>query len=535
MGYRARCSVHQRSGTSGHQGGSPPLQLFSGPEECGCVLRQLHSRVVSPQGGGHKVAVPQLPGSGYSPLGGVPLHQDATSVHSGVPERSGGLSLSPSPTSSYRVVSSSGGLSVYWSPVAGPNRLICHLSKSPMLHLFLSVQGSVGSGHRRPPPTLGRASGLRISSVVCHPSSSGEAQVVSRDGTHPDSSLLASANLVCRSPPVAGTSGGSASTSRPPAPASVSRPLPGSPQASSSCLETLRRFTRAVEFSSTVASQASLSRRPSSRKAYQLKWQVYRAWCHSHGHSVSRPTLSKVADFLCWLRSAKNLRVSSIRGYRFMLSAVFRFQLPSLSSHPVLRDLLRSFCLESAECQLRPPAWDLSLVLRFLNTSPFEPLSEAPLRALSQKVLFFLALATAKRAGELQALSSVVTFVHGDACLSYVPQFVAKSESLARSIPRSFLVKSLSDFVAGLDDNLLLCPVRAWRIYLDRLSSLSPRRPTRPLSKNAVSFFLRDVITSAGASRPEVGRVRAHDIRCVSTSITFHRNWSVSAVLESAT
>ena len=107
--------------------------------------------------------------------------------------------------------------------------------------------------------------------------------------------------------------------------------------------------------------------------------------------------------------------------------------------------------------------------------------------------------------------------------------------SLARSIPRSFLVKSLSDFVAGLDDDLLLCPVRAWRIYLDRLSSLSPRRPTRPLSKNAVSFFLRDVITSAGASRPEVGRVRAHDIRCVSTSVAFHRNWSISAVLESAT
>ena len=254
--------------------------------------------------------------------------------------------------------------------------------------------------------------------------------------------------------------------------------------------------------------------------------------------------MAKIADFLSWLRSAKNLGVSSIKGYRSILSAVFRFQLPSLSSHPVLRDLLHSFCLESAERQLHPPAWDLSLVLRFLNTSSFEPLSMAPLRALTQKVLFLLALATAKRVGELQALSSVVTFVHGDACLSYVPQFVAKSESLTRSIPRSFLVKSLSDFAAGLDDDLLLCPVRALRIYLDRVSSLSPLRhrlfvsprcPSRPLSKNAVSFSLRDVISSAGASRPEVGRLRAHDIRGVFTSVAFHRNWSVSAVLESAT
>ena len=90
----------------------------------------------------------------------------------------------------------------------------------------------------------------------------------------------------------------------------------------------------------------------------------------------------------------------------------------------------------------------------------------------------------------------------GDACLSYIPQFVAKSESLTRSIPRSFLVKSLADFAAGLDVDLLLCPVRALRLYLLRARSLSPcrhrlfvspRRHSRAMSKNAVSFFLREV------------------------------------------
>ena len=227
-----------------------------------------------------------------------------------------------------------------------------------------------------------------------------------------------------------------------------------------------------------------------------------------------------------------------------MLSAVFRFHLPSLSSHPVLRDLLRSFRLSSAGRLLRPPAWDLSVVPRFLNSSAFEPLSQAaPLCALSQKTLFLLALTTAKRVGELQALSSVVPFVSSDACLFYVPQFVAKSESLTRTIPRSFLVKSLFDFAAGLDEDLLLCPVRALRIYLDRTRPLtpirhrlfvSPRRPSRAMSKNAVSF-LHEVIHAAGASRPEVSSVRALEIRGVSTSVVFHRNWSVSAVLESAT
>ena len=275
-----------------------------------------------------------------------------------------------------------------------------------------------------------------------------------------------------------------------------------------------------------------------------MRWSIYRAWCHNNGHSVSRPTLAKVADFLYWLRYTRGLSVSSLRGYRSVLYAMFRFHLPSLSSDPVFRDLLHSFRLSSAERVLRPPAWDLSMVLTYLVSPAFEPLSQASFSALTLKTLFLLALATVKRVGELQALSSIVTFVGGDACLCYIPQFVAKSESLTRSIPRSFLVKSLADFAAGLDIDLLLCPVRALRLYLLRARSLSlcrhrlfvsPRRHSRAMSKNAVSFFLREVISAAGAAHPHVGSLRAHKVRSVSTSVAFHRNWSVSSVLESAT
>ena len=81
-----------------------------------------------------------------------------------------------------------------------------------------------------------------------------------------------------------------------------------------------------------------------------------------------------------------------------MLLAVFRFQLPDLSSHPVLRDL-RSFRLANPCRPLRPPAWDLAAVLTYLNSAVFEPLRVASLRNLTKKVLFFLDLVTAKRVG----------------------------------------------------------------------------------------------------------------------------------------
>ena len=104
----------------------------------------------------------------------------------------------------------------------------------------------------------------------------------------------------------------------------------------------------------------------------------------------------------------------------------------------MIRDLLRSFRLSSAERVLRPPAWDLSMVLTYFVPPALEPLSQASFRALTLTALFLLALATAKRVGELQALSSIVTFVAGVTCLSSIPQFVTKSESPVPSLAPSW-------------------------------------------------------------------------------------------------
>ena len=72
---------------------------------------------------------------------------------------------------------------------------------------------------------------------------------------------------------------------------------------------------------------------------------------------------------------------------------------------------------------------------------------------------------------------------------------------------------------------------------MSRASSLfvSPRLPSRQISKNAISFFLREVISGAGAVREDVcSSVRVHRIRGVSASTVFMQNWSISKVLEAA-
>ena len=144
-----------------------------------------------------------------------------------------------------------------------------------------------------------------------------------------------------------------------------------------------------------------------------------------------------------------------------------------------------------------------------------------------------MSLATAKHVGVVQAVSRTVSFVRYDASLSYVPEFVTKTVFISNPLPRFFLVVSLSDFAAGLDDELLLSPVRTLRISSDRdfllfllflvsFFFLSPGCPSQPLSKTAVFFIPMGGILGTGAARPEVGSVEAHSVWGVSTSAAFH-------------
>ena len=135
---------------------------------------------------------------------------------------------------------------------------------------------------------------------------------------------------------------------------------------------------RASGFSRSVARRLGQARRQSSVANYQSKWLTYRRWCSEQGHSVSQPSVSKVADYLVWLWEEQGLSLSSIKGHRSMLSSVFQFKLPALGEDRVLHDLVCSFAVErprrprlhlpgtwmrcrGTSCLLRLSLWSLSL------------------------------------------------------------------------------------------------------------------------------------------------------------------------------
>ena len=92
-----------------------------------------------------------------------------------------------------------------------------------------------------------------------------------------------------------------------------------------------------------------------------------------------------------------------------------------------------------------------------------------------------------------------------------------------------------------------LCPVRALKFYLNRMSTLrgchgylfcSIKSPSRCLSKNAISFYLKSVILEAhkmfSPNDEVLCKVKAHDVRAMATSLAFVKNVSVKNILEAA-
>ena len=234
-----------------------------------------------------------------------------------------------------------------------------------------------------------------------------------------------------------------------------------------------------------------------------------------------------------------------------MLGTVFKHRGLDITNNSDLHDLVKSFEIEIPRREIGTPNWDLDIVLKALCKEPFEPLGEASMRSLTKKTLFLVSLASAKRIGELQSLSTIVAFKErntGDAFLQYLPEFLAKTESASKPLPREFIIKSLSAIVGRGEEERYLCPVRALKFYLKRTKHIpsrtrnlfvSCRDGSKPLSKNAMSFFLRETIKEAHMSQPEAsyprGDVRAHSIRGIATSINFLRNKSLQAVLDAAT
>ena len=106
-------------------------------------------------------------------------------------------------------------------------------------------------------------------------------------------------------------------------------------------------------------------------------------------------SVAQVADFLCYLHEQKDLAVSTIEGYRTAISHVLKaVRGLDIGHDPAISSLIANFVRDVSKRKDSAPPWNLALVLQVLTQAPFEPMHLAPLKLVTSKTVFLLALAS---------------------------------------------------------------------------------------------------------------------------------------------
>ncbi|XP_068204733.1 uncharacterized protein [Palaemon carinicauda] len=249
-----------------------------------------------------------------------------------------------------------------------------------------------------------------------------------------------------------------------------------SPISVPSRVEVIQRLLRKEGYSAGTAERMSRYLRHSSAAIYQAKWTTFTKWCASRNIKPLRASIPDIADFLIHLRDVVGMSISAIKGVHAALGQVFLLKGIDLGSSRHISMLIRSFEQTCPSHASRVPQCDVARVLKMLSEPPFEPLKDIVDRNLTLKTVFLLALASAKRVGEIHGLSYEVSYTRGwrEISFKFVPSFVAKTQNPAVVDPKfvGFTVPAIPR--SGNPEDLKLCPVRAVRKYLERTASLRP-------------------------------------------------------------
>lgn len=301
--------------------------------------------------------------------------------------------------------------------------------------------------------------------------------------------------------------------------------------------------------SAQVLSTIENARAPSTRALYDSKWRFFAAWCADGGVDPRACSLQTVLSFLQSLleegRTASTLKVyiAALAG-RLMLSDG-----TSLGAHKLVSAFLKGAKRLAPPRAPRYPPWDLPLVLDALCQAPFEPMERADLKWISYKTAFLLAVCTAKRRGELHALSV------SPLCLQWgLDDSSVRLRSNAAFLPKVLDPSFVNHFVvlpAYLDCSdtrgRMLCPVQALRAYVSATSAVrqtdqlfvcfSAAKLGHPLSKQRLSHWLVTVIRGAytAVGRPLPAPVTGHSVRSIATSWAALRGISLEEICAAAT
>ena len=175
--------------------------------------------------------------------------------------------------------------------------------------------------------------------------------------------------------------------------------LPSHRQVEPGSLASEESLLRGKGFSERLIKTLLNCRKVETQNIYCKVWRRFNIWC-SEGSFDVRSSVA-VLEFL-QSGADKGLALSTLKG---QVSALSVFLEKQLALDPWIARFFKGLSRQRPVRTSSLPVWNLSLVLQALTKEPFEPLESCSLKLITLKTVFLVAITTARRVGELEALS----------------------------------------------------------------------------------------------------------------------------------
>ncbi|XP_068128360.1 uncharacterized protein [Hyperolius riggenbachi] len=393
-----------------------------------------------------------------------------------------------------------------------------------------SITWNSGLMYAYPPPFLNSSSSEQITE---RPSSDDH-----------DSAILAQKTMVYTTEEFSySRSCNAARSSRPAVPGSSFSSRSEAPSAFS--LEPEWRSLKQKGFSNGLSETLIQSRKKVTRNIYQKTWNVYKGWCEQNSRDCSL-SLS-VLEFL-QEGYQKGLSTSTLK---VQTAAISVFLERRLAEEEFFIRFFQALKRIRPLVQSRMPSWDLNTVLQALCNSPFEPLEEISDKCLTIKTAFLVAITSARRVCELQALSMREPYciISGDRITlrldtSFLPKVVSKFHRSQEIFLPSFCNNPTNE----KEKKLHCLDVRRTVLgYLDRSKQwrksdalfvlFGGRFKGKQASKSTIARWIRQTIALAYSQQGKLlpSSIKAHSTRAVSASWAEKAGASIEQICRAAT
>ncbi|XP_069600610.1 uncharacterized protein [Ranitomeya imitator] len=392
-------------------------------------------------------------------------------------------------------------------------------------------------------PSLELQASVRLPSNVSDTSSDQEDQE-GPSQSNPDCALLAKKTMVLMSPEHVSMRSMDPSFTQGTA---VSGPIfpPASERSSLDGVEFERQLLKSRGFSEQLINTLMLSRKRSTTLLYSRVWKKFLDF-HTRPFSRQIP----IVPILEFLQKGRELGLS-VNTLKVQVSALGALYGDNIAANKWVSRFIKS-CERSNPVHIpRLPPWDLNLVLEALTDSPFEPLDAIPLKVLTYKVALLVALTSARRVSDIQALSVDPPFLmvfQDRIVLKPDPSYLPKVASIYHRSQEIILPSFFNTPVTPEQHKLHTLDVRrailtyiersqTWRQSRALLVSFQGRKKGHGVTKATISRWIREAICLAYTSKGEIPPVgiKAHSTRAMASSWAEHADVPIHLICKAAT